>query len=36
MAIFEDIDQILTEGSAPGHMHNGHAVLERKIQWLKP
>ena len=30
MAIFEDIDQVLTEGSAPGHMHNGHAVLEGK------
>lgn len=30
MAIFEDTDQVLTEGSAPGHMHNGHAVLEGK------
>lgn len=27
MAIFEDIDQVLTKGSAPRHMHNGHTVL---------
>lgn len=35
MAIFEDIDQILTEGSAPRHMDNGHTVLEEKLRWLK-
>lgn len=27
LAIFEDIDLVLTEGSAPRHVHNGHTVL---------
>lgn len=27
MAIFVDTDQVLTEESAPRHMHNGHTVL---------
>lgn len=30
MAIFEDIDQVLTEGTAPRYMHDGHTVLEEK------
>lgn len=36
MAVFEDVDQILAEGSAPRHVHNGHGVLEGKVRWLKP
>lgn len=30
LAVFVDVDQVLAEGPAPGHMDNGHAVLEQK------